>query len=57
MRSSTKSNHNSDEVPQRWGEILGIFIAVLTLTLPIVAIANFSPSNLSSSLGNYEVTR
>lgn len=49
MQPHSKSHDTSDEYHSKWGEILGTLIAIVTLTLPIVAIANFSPKNFDSS--------
>ncbi len=46
MESSSSPSANSSELPaNRWAEILGTMIAILTLALPVFAIANFSSSN------------
>jgi len=45
MESSGPSANPADQPPDRWAEIWGTVIAVLTLTLPLLAIANFSSSS------------
>ncbi|MBD1920850.1 hypothetical protein H6F77_07090 [Microcoleus sp. FACHB-831] len=45
MESSGSSANASDQPPPRWAEILGTVIAVVTLTLPVFAIANYSSSS------------
>ncbi|HBE58932.1 MAG TPA: hypothetical protein DEG17_14970 [Cyanobacteria bacterium UBA11149] len=45
MTSSGSSANTSDSNPHRWGEILGTVIALITLTLPLFAIAQYSSTN------------
>ncbi|HEY9873169.1 MAG TPA: hypothetical protein V6D12_07020 [Candidatus Obscuribacterales bacterium] len=45
MESSGPSAKSSDQVAHRWAEIWGTVIAIVTLTLPLFAIANFSASS------------
>ncbi|MEW5856485.1 MAG: hypothetical protein AB1861_03780 [Cyanobacteriota bacterium] len=45
MELSSQSSTSSDQPPpHRWAEFLGTAIALLTLTLPVFAIAHYSPS-------------
>jgi hypothetical protein len=45
MESSNPSA-NSDQPPQRLADIVGTVIALLTLTLPLVAIARYSSNGV-----------
>ncbi|MBW4576938.1 MAG: hypothetical protein KME08_16820 [Aphanothece sp. CMT-3BRIN-NPC111] len=45
MESSGPSAKSSDQPAHRWAEVFGTVIAILTLTLPLFAIANFSSSS------------
>ena len=42
MESSEQMSNNSDSPHQRWAGILGMFVAVVTLTLPLLTIAYYS---------------
>jgi hypothetical protein len=60
MESSSPSGKTSEPPSHRWANILGTAIAILTLTLPLLAIAYDSvPSDLDSLSGNtsYSFTR
>jgi hypothetical protein len=49
MESSGQSANSSDQPPpQRWAEFLGTAIALITLTLPVFAIAHYSPSRVET---------
>lgn len=43
MESSQRPNKADDSSDHRWSGILGTLVALLTLTLPIVMIARYSP--------------
>ena len=43
MESSERTNSNSESPHQKWADILGMTVAVVTLTLPLWAIAYYSP--------------
>ncbi|HEY9893189.1 MAG TPA: hypothetical protein V6D37_15550 [Candidatus Sericytochromatia bacterium] len=45
MASSSPSANSSDPHPDRWAEIMGTVIALLTLTLPVFVIASYSSSS------------
>lgn len=45
MDSSSQPANSADQPPPRWAEILGAVIAVVTLIVPLVAIAHFSSSS------------
>lgn len=42
--SGPSANRSEQPPPHRWAEILGSLIAVAALTLPVVAIAHYSPN-------------
>ncbi|MEW6492741.1 MAG: hypothetical protein AB1589_09565 [Cyanobacteriota bacterium] len=42
MESSGPSANSSDPHPSKWAEFMGAVIALLTLTLPLFVIANYS---------------
>ncbi len=43
MESSQRPHKGDDSPDHRWSEILGTLVALLTLTLPLVMIAHYSP--------------
>jgi hypothetical protein len=43
MEASNQSGSNSDSPHQRWAGILGTAVAVLTLTVPLLMIAYYTP--------------
>ncbi len=43
MESSQRSHKADDSPDHRWSGILGTLVALLTLTLPLVMIAHYSP--------------
>lgn len=45
MESGSRINAASEEPPSHWSNLLGTLIALLTLTLPVGAIAYFSTSD------------
>ncbi len=49
MESGSPSANASDQPPPRLADIVGTFIAVLTLTLPVFVIAHYSSSETSVS--------
>ena len=46
MESSNPSANSSDKPPQRLADLLGTVIALVTLTLPLVAIARYSSNSI-----------
>jgi hypothetical protein len=44
---SQPASYSDDKPPQSIANILGTAIAVLTLALPLLAIAHYSPSNIN----------
>lgn len=50
MESSEQISSNSDTPHQRWAGILGMTVALVTLTLPLLAIGYYS--SLSINAGN-----
>jgi hypothetical protein len=60
MESSSPSGNTVEPPSHRWANIFGTAIAILTLTLPLLAIAyNSIPSDLEPLSGNtsYSLTR
>ncbi len=49
MESSSPSGKVSEPPPHRWTHVMGIAIAMITLTLPIVAIAYYSSNQANPS--------
>jgi hypothetical protein len=43
MESSERSPNNSESPHHRWAGILGTVVAIITLTLPLLIIAYYSP--------------
>ncbi|HAC65934.1 MAG TPA: hypothetical protein DCF68_20980 [Cyanothece sp. UBA12306] len=50
MQSSTPSGKVSEPPPHKWAYIVGTIIAILTLTLPLLVIAYYSPQNNQTGL-------
>lgn len=48
MDSSGPSAKAYDQPANHWSEIMGTLIAVLTLTLPVLAIANYSSTSVEA---------
>ncbi|MEB3342517.1 hypothetical protein [Okeania sp.] len=46
---SQPPSYSDDQPPQRIANILGMAIAVLTLTLPLLAIVRYSQNNINVS--------
>ncbi|HEY9606638.1 MAG TPA: hypothetical protein V6C85_33825 [Allocoleopsis sp.] len=46
MESSSPSANSSDPHPNKWAELMGTAIALLTLTLPLFVIAYYSSSSV-----------
>ncbi|MDM9383303.1 hypothetical protein QUB80_21665 [Chlorogloeopsis sp. ULAP01] len=46
MDSNSQSANSTDPYPHRLADIAGTAIALLTLTLPLFVIANFSSNNV-----------
>ena len=44
MELSQPSGRDADSLPHRWAGLLGTVVAVLTITLPLLMIATYSPS-------------
>ena len=44
MDSSQRSGKDAESPPHRWAGILGTTVAILTMTLPLIMIAYYSPS-------------
>ena len=53
MESSTPSGKVSEPPAHRWAYIVGTTIAVLTITLPLLVIAYYSPQNHHTGLETY----
>jgi hypothetical protein len=49
MESGAPSGKSANEPTHRWGNIWGTGIAIVTLILPIAAIANYSANNVPVS--------
>jgi len=47
--NSNSQSANADTYSQRWADIVGTAIALLTLTLPVFVIAHYSSSNLENN--------
>lgn len=43
MDSSERAPNNSESPAHRWAGILGTIVAIMTLTLPLLVIAYYSP--------------
>lgn len=48
MESSEQISSNSDTPHQRWAGILGMIVALVTLTLPLLAIGYYSSSSINA---------
>lgn len=48
MESASQSDNPPQEPPTRLSSLLGVVVAVLTLTLPIVAIAHYSSARMDA---------
>lgn len=48
MDSASQPDHPPHEPPSRLSSLLGIVVALLTLTLPVFAIAHFSPTRIDA---------
>ncbi|MBD2257543.1 hypothetical protein H6G13_08165 [Pseudanabaena sp. FACHB-2040] len=48
MESASQSDNPPQEPPSRSSSLLGIVVALLTLTLPIFAIAHFSSAQIDA---------
>jgi hypothetical protein len=44
MDLSQRSNKDAESTPHRWAGILGTTVAILTITLPLIMVAYYSPS-------------
>jgi hypothetical protein len=44
--NSNSQSANTDTYSHRWADIVGTAIALLTLTVPVFVIANYSSTNL-----------
>lgn len=44
MDLSQRSGKDAESTPHRWAGILGTTVAILTITLPLIMIAYYSPS-------------
>ncbi|MDV3001168.1 MAG: hypothetical protein N5P05_002774 [Chroococcopsis gigantea SAG 12.99] len=51
MESSSPSGKTAEIPGHRWSNFIGTTIAILTLTIPLLAIANYSSLNDHDSLG------
>ncbi len=49
MNSNSQSANSTDTYSHRLADIVGTAIAVLTLTLPVFVIANYSSSNVTNN--------
>jgi len=47
--NSNSQSANADTYSQRWADIVGTAIALLTLTLPVFVIAHYSSSNVENN--------
>ncbi|HEY9851797.1 MAG TPA: hypothetical protein V6D28_20160 [Leptolyngbyaceae cyanobacterium] len=48
MNSTEQAANSPDRPPARMADIVGTFIALLTLTLPIFTIAHYSSNNVEA---------
>jgi hypothetical protein len=44
MDLGQRSNKDAESIPHRWAGILGTTVAILTITLPLIMVASYSPS-------------
>lgn len=57
MESASQSDVPPGEPPSRFANLLGVAVAILTLTLPLVAIAYFSEAPLIPAQTPYSFPR
>ena len=48
MESSEQISSSSDNPHQRWAGILGMIVAIITLTLPLLAIGYYSSLSINA---------
>jgi hypothetical protein len=57
MEASSPSGNTSEPPKQRWSELIGATIALVTLVVPLLTIAYYPASNNSLQQTNYNLQK